>query len=43
MHFDYKKEPKGSTVRSGMGFLKLEVLEVLEKMEPAIRVERTTC
>jgi hypothetical protein len=43
MHFDCKKEPKGGIMRSVFWFLKLEVLEMLDKMEPAIRIERTTC
>jgi hypothetical protein len=43
MHFDCKKEPKSGIWRSAMEILILEASEMLEKMELAIRVERTTC
>ena len=43
MHFDCKKDPKGGILRSAMEILNLEGPEMLDKMEPAIRVERTTC
>jgi hypothetical protein len=43
MHFDCKKEPKGGILRSAMEISNLGTSEMLDKMEPAIRVERTTC
>jgi hypothetical protein len=43
MHFDCKKDPKEGILRSAIEILNLEASEMLEKMEPAIRVERTTC
>jgi hypothetical protein len=41
--FERIKEPKGGIMRSILEDGILEHLEMLDKVEPAIRVERTTC